>query len=151
MCLQLFWCCCLLMAVSQRTAAGKHLKLSWVKWVCEELPFKIYSQGFHESYLQMFLFEFCWYLTLVLEIWLLLLIPSIIIIFTESWVLSFQMQYWLWWWLRRFPSFYLCKALWVPRKALYKCNKLLLLLLLSRCMNNLAVKLYCNATGCEKR
>ncbi len=31
-------------------------------------------------------------------------------------------------WTRRFPPL-LCKALWVPRKALYKCNKLLLLFL----------------------
>ncbi len=29
-----------------------------------------------------------------------------------------------WWWLRRFPL--PCKALWVPRKALYKCNKLII-------------------------
>ncbi len=34
-----------------------------------------------------------------------------------------------WWQTRRFPPL-LCKALWVPRKALYKCNKWLLLLLL---------------------
>ncbi len=32
-----------------------------------------------------------------------------------------------WWWLRSSPL--QCKALWVSRKALYKCNKLLLLLL----------------------
>ncbi len=37
-----------------------------------------------------------------------------------------------WWWLGRFPP--LCKALWVPRKALYKYNKLLLLSL--RLTNN---------------
>ncbi len=28
------------------------------------------------------------------------------------------------WWMRRFPPL-LCKALWVPRKALYKCNELI--------------------------
>ncbi len=32
------------------------------------------------------------------------------------------------WWLRRHPPHPLCKVLWVPRKALYKCNELLLLL-----------------------
>ncbi len=31
-----------------------------------------------------------------------------------------------WWWMRRFPPL-LWKALWVLRKALYKCNKFLLL------------------------
>ncbi len=32
-----------------------------------------------------------------------------------------------WWWLKRPPL--LCKAFWVPRKALYKCNKLLLFII----------------------
>ncbi len=32
-----------------------------------------------------------------------------------------------WWWMRRYPLT-ICKVLWVPRKALYTCNKLLLLL-----------------------
>ncbi len=32
-----------------------------------------------------------------------------------------------WWWMRRFPL--LCIALWVPRKVLYICKELLLLLL----------------------
>ncbi len=31
----------------------------------------------------------------------------------------------IWWWMRRFPAL-LCKAIWVPIKALYKCNKLLI-------------------------
>ncbi len=35
-----------------------------------------------------------------------------------------------WWWMRRFPPL-LCKVLWVSRKALYKCNKLLLIIPLS--------------------
>ncbi len=30
-----------------------------------------------------------------------------------------------WWWLRRSPL--LCKALWVPRKALYKCNIIIII------------------------
>jgi len=34
-----------------------------------------------------------------------------------------------WWWLRRFPL--LCKALWVQRKVLYKCNELLITMALS--------------------
>ncbi len=50
-----------------------------------------------------------------------------------------------WWWLRRPPL--LCKALWVPRKALYKCNKLLLLLLLLLMLMIFAIQVLCIVRG----
>ncbi len=39
-----------------------------------------------------------------------------------------------WWWTRRFPPPLLCKTLWVPRKALYKCKEILYIFLSRRCL-----------------